>query len=110
MADKRIREGLPRSVIKRFAGRKVLADLAKERKASIRDIVGRYNQPEFVALRVEFIRRAAAAGLGSPTIGRIIKRDHSTVLYHLRGGRMRKAVWYTSRYARPGGIYARKSR
>jgi hypothetical protein len=83
---------LPKTVLRRRLARQVLADLVKERKASVRDIVGRYNQAEFVKLRVEFMRRAYAAGVGSPIIGRIIKRDHSTVLYHLKGGRARRAA------------------
>lgn len=69
---------------KRFAARQMLKDLAGERKAAVRDIVGRYNEPQFVALRVEFIKRASALGLGCITIGRILERDHTTILYHLK--------------------------
>lgn len=68
---------------RRFAARQMLKDLAVERKAAVRDIVGRYNEPQFVALRVEFIKRASALGLGCIAIGRILERDHTTVLYHL---------------------------
>lgn len=68
---------------KRFAARKMLKELAAERKAAVRDIVGRYNDSQFVALRVEFIKRASALGLGCITIGRILERDPTTVLYHL---------------------------
>lgn len=69
---------------RRFAARKMLKDLAVERKAAVRDIIGRYNEPQFVALRVEFIKRASALGLGCITIGKIIERHHGTVLYHLK--------------------------
>lgn len=69
---------------KRFEARKMLKELAIERKAAIRDIVGRYNEPQFVALRVEFIKRASALGLGCISIGRILERDHTTILYHLK--------------------------
>lgn len=69
---------------KRFAARKMLADLARERKSAVRDIVGRYSEPQFVALRVEFMRRASALGLGCVTIGRIVERSPWTVQYHLK--------------------------
>jgi len=69
---------------RRFAARKMLKELAADRKVAVRDIVGRYNEPQFVALRVEFIKRASALGLGCITIGRILERDHTTVLYHLK--------------------------
>lgn len=68
---------------RRFAARQMLKDLAVERKAAVRDIVGRYNEPQFVALRVEFIKRASALGLGCTSIGRIVGRSCWTVQYHL---------------------------
>lgn len=68
---------------RRFAARKMLKELAVERKAAVRDIVGRYNEPQFVALRVEFMRRASALGLGCISIGRIVERSPWTVQYHL---------------------------
>lgn len=81
----------------RFDARNMLKALAKERKAAVRDIVGRYNHAEFVALRVEFIKRAAAHGLGSVTIGRIIQRHNTTVLYHMSGWKERKRHWRETR-------------
>lgn len=69
---------------KRFAARKMLKELAAERKVAMRDIVGRYNEPQFVALRVEFIKRASALGLGCISIGRIVERSPWTVQYHLK--------------------------
>lgn len=97
---------LPKVVVRRSIGRAILAEVVRERKACVRDIVGRYNQPEFVALRVEFIRRAHSQGVGSITIGRIIKRDHTTVLYHLRNWRPRKNAWRAAKMAREASARA----
>ena len=38
----------------------------------------------FVVARRELAQEATAAGFGSPTIGRALNRDHSTVLHHLK--------------------------
>lgn len=81
----------------RYLGRQMLEDIAREHRAAVRDILGRYREPQFVALRVEFMRRAHAAGMGSITIGKLLRRNHTTVLYHLNGWRERKYAWARAR-------------
>ena len=76
----------------RFEARAILQAIANDNKTPIRDIVGRYNDANLVALRVQFMKRAKALGMGSVTIGRIINRSHGTVLYHLNG-------WRDAKYA-----------
>lgn len=70
----------------RFAARNMLAELAKEKRIRVADIVGPARFPPIVAVRAEFIRRAGALGLGSRMIGRIIKRHATTVLHHRAKG------------------------
>lgn len=76
---------------RRFEGRKLLDDLAREHKAAVRDITGRYNYPFLVKIRREFCIRASGLGLGCISIAKILHRSHGTVLYHLKPEmRMRK--------------------
>jgi chromosomal replication initiation ATPase DnaA len=67
----------------RFEARNMLKALAKDRKAAMSDIVGRYNYPELVAVRLEFIKMARERGMSCLTIGRVMGRHHTTILYHL---------------------------
>lgn len=94
---------LPRSIaimaVQRREARKALVELAKERQMAVRDIVGRYNYPEIVAVRTEFMRRASAMGLGCIMIGRILDRNYTTVLYHLNDWKPRKRAWRLAKAA-----------
>lgn len=69
---------------RRFEGRKLLEDMAKERRACMRDITGRYNYPFLVEIRRDFCIRAKGLGLGCVMIGKILHRSPWTVLYHLK--------------------------
>lgn len=75
----------------RFEGRRILAAAAAAAGLQVADIVGRARNRHVVALRAEIMKRLSHAGYGSITIGKVLKRDHSTVLYHLAGGGGRKA-------------------
>jgi chromosomal replication initiation ATPase DnaA len=93
------RHSLAVSARMRFEARNILKAIANDNKVPVRDIVGRYGDANLVALRVEFIKRARALGMGSVVIGRIINRGHWTVLYHLNGWRAAK---YAAAKARGG--------
>lgn len=70
----------------RFAARNMLAELAKEKRMRVADIVGRARFAPIVEVRTEFIRRAGTLGMGSRMIGRIINRHATTVLHHRAKG------------------------
>lgn len=46
------------------------------------DLCGRVQKSEFVNARREFIRMALLQGHSFSTIGRALKRDHSTIMHH----------------------------
>ena len=89
----------------RFEARNILKVIANDNNVPIRDIVGRYNDANLVALRVQFMKRAKALGMGSVVIGRMINRGHSTVLYHLNGWRPAKYAAAKARSARSEAHY-----
>lgn len=73
-------------------GRIMLKRLSEKHKTPIRDIVGRYNDPPLVAIRLEFIRQAEEVGMGSVVTARFLRRHYTTVLYHREG-------WRDAKYA-----------
>lgn len=88
----------------RFRGREMLKVLANDNKVPVRDIVGRYNDANLVAIRVQFIKWAAGLGMGSVVAGRLINRHHTTILHHRGGWRERKYAATKARAeARHGG-------
>ena len=71
-------------LLERFSkGKAVLLELSKSRNVLLSDITGRYNSDYLVGIRKEFCLRAKELGLGCISIGKILDRDHTTVLYHL---------------------------
>lgn len=82
------------------AGKRILREVAAEARRSTKELTGTYRDSDLVALRLEFIYRARAAGLGSVTMGRVLNRDHTTILYHINGWRARKNAWAAAKRAR----------
>lgn len=64
-------------------GKALLRQISLERNIDIPSIVGRYNYDYLVEVRREYCVRARELGLGTPMIGKILERDHATVMYHL---------------------------
>jgi chromosomal replication initiation ATPase DnaA len=71
-------------LLERFAqGRELLLQLAKSRDVLPSDVMGHYNSDYLIRIRKDFCLRAKEMGLGCISIGKILNRDHTTVLYHL---------------------------
>lgn len=87
----------------RQRGRELLKSLADKHKTPVRDIVGKYRDAALVSIRVEFINAAMAMGMGSVVASRMIRRHHTTALYHRNGWRARKYAMAKAREARYGG-------
>ena len=63
--------------------RKLLKKISKKKNVDIKSIVGPYHDRYLVNIRREFIEKARNDfGLGAVSIGRILNRNHSTILYH----------------------------
>lgn len=77
----------------RYVARRILAEVSEETGVPIFLLVGQRRSQVIVRVRAEFIRRARAANVGTTAIGRVLKRDPSTINYHIGGYRGRKRVW-----------------
>ncbi len=77
-------------------GWRIIAEVAREHMMAPADIIGRNRRKPYIAARFEAYRRVAEATRWSlPRIGRLFRRDHTTVLsafrrmgfeYHSSGG------------------------
>lgn len=75
----------------RFRARKMLAEFCAEHLVSQRDLVEKANFKGLVRLRRRFVRIAYfEGGCGLKAIASAIKRDTSTVDYHVRGMRKKR--------------------
>ena len=57
----------------------------KNHCVSLADVFSRKRTKAVVAARVSIIRALHAKGLSSVEIGKLLDRDHSTILSHLKG-------------------------
>jgi hypothetical protein len=71
-------------------GRRTVLEVAQERGIDARLIVGACRFQEVFLARVEVAERLHAHGYTSVLIGKILKKDHSTILYYLSGRRKRR--------------------
>lgn len=58
--------------------------IAMEHKLDLRWIRARNRDPHVVIARIEIARALRAGGASLPTIGAVLRRDHSTIMYLLR--------------------------
>jgi hypothetical protein len=76
----------PRNVmiLRRRRAQVILQLVARKYMVSLEDLMSDDRSSGLVAARREFFERAKAEGIGSTTIAKTIRRNHSTVLYHLK--------------------------
>lgn len=63
--------------------REIIREVAAKHSVTRRDILGPFKNGPIPAARREVMVRLKALGMTAPQIGRIVKRDASTVLYHV---------------------------
>lgn len=68
-----------------LTGGPILGEVAKEYGFTVQALRGRDRHQELVEARHVAIKRLYDAGLNVAETGRIMNRDHSTILYHLNG-------------------------
>lgn len=68
----------------RYTGRQIIARIAKLHDVDPEDIVGPSRTPELCEARFCIMRELRTKGWSTPRIGRLLNRDHSTVLHGLR--------------------------
>jgi len=69
-----------------LTGGPMLGEVAKEYGITIQELRGPNREQPLVEARVAAIKRLYGAGLSVAETGRLVNRDHSTILYHLNGG------------------------
>lgn len=70
---------------KRVTVREIIESVARRHSLSSSDIIGPNKKRRYANARTEAIKLARElTGLSLPTLGRIFKRDHTTIMYHLR--------------------------
>lgn len=85
--------------------RKLLKRMAKRENIDMKSIVGRYQFSYLVDFRREFIEMARRDfGLGAVVIGRILNRNHSTIIYHT-SPELRKKKMQRYTYSRRGNPF-----
>ncbi len=67
--------------------RAIIKEIAELRGLEPREILGRSRFQNVVRARVEVAKRLDERGYSSPQIGKILNRDHTTVLYYIGRGR-----------------------
>lgn len=74
--------------------RSILEAVSQFYNIDVPSIVGRAKYKRVQAVRRQFCKMAYEAGVGSVTIGKVLNRDHTTILYHVRPHwRARKNAW-----------------
>lgn len=69
----------------RVTVREIIESVARRHSLSSSDIIGTNKKRCYVNARTEAIKLARELTvLSLPTLGRIFKRDHTTIMYHLR--------------------------
>lgn len=69
-----------------LTGGPILGEVAEEYGFTVQEIRGRDRHQYVMEARHVAINRLYAAGLDVMDIGRLVNRNHSTILYHLNGG------------------------
>jgi hypothetical protein len=69
----------------RFKCKQLLRDFCSKHGLEPRDIQGKAQFRPIVTLRKQFIRLAWHSGCGLTAVARTVKRDQTTVDYHIRG-------------------------
>ncbi len=84
--------------------RSILDAVSQHRNVDTKSIVSRARYEEVALARREFCELAYGAGIGSILIGKILGRDHTTILYHVNPAwRVRKDQWRYRQNARRQG-------
>lgn len=81
-----------------------LAAIAMRHETTVEEITGRRRTKQAVAARLEFILWARRLKMGSPTIGRLIGRDATTVQYHSESWRPAKFARYQAKRAEAANV------
>lgn len=68
----------------RYTGREIIARVAKLHDVEPDEITGPSRAPELCEARRSVMLELKAKGWSTPRIGRLLNRDHSTVVYGLR--------------------------
>jgi chromosomal replication initiation ATPase DnaA len=63
-----------------------VADIAEDHGYTLNDILGHCRTKPLVAVRLECIKTFRDRGLSTPQIGRIMNRDHTTIVHALNKG------------------------
>jgi chromosomal replication initiator protein len=72
----------------RITARQIIDEIAATHDITREDMIGPRRYPHLVEARREAMRRVRdELGYSYPQIGRIFNRDHSSVIWSLRGGR-----------------------
>jgi chromosomal replication initiator protein len=76
----------------RITARQIIDEIAVTHDTTREDIIGPRRYPHLVEARREAMRRVRdELGYSYPQIGRIFNRDHSSVIWSLRGGRFNQS-------------------
>ena len=85
-------------------GRSILAAVSHHRNIDAKLIVGRDRQRDVMQARRDVCEMAHEAGIGCVIIGRILNRDHTTILSHVSPTyRAHKNRWRYKQNARRAG-------
>jgi len=63
---------------------RIIMDIARERGFTISDIKSPRREYKLVRARFEIMAALKASGLSFPQVGRLLNRDHSTVMHGVR--------------------------
>ena len=82
-------------------GKQILVEVAEQRRISVAELISEKAYKYLVDARWEAIRRMRdELGYSFPQIGRLLRRDHSTIIYAYSAERRAKkrANYYRKRY------------
>ena len=86
--DREPLDGTPIPPQPRRYGKQIIAEVAKQHRVAVADILGQSRKAYIVAARREAMQRIRnELGYSYPQIGRIFDRDHSSIIWACRGGR-----------------------
>lgn len=70
-----------------YIAMRIIDDTCSKHGLSKTEIISPRRQQRLMACRIEIARELSALGLSTPQIGKLMNRDHSSILNQLKGGR-----------------------
>jgi hypothetical protein len=73
-------------------GNEVLREICAQERLKVADVIGPRKYDHLVEVRLKVARRLREHGWSTPRIGKLLRRDHSTIVSMLNGGKHRKPM------------------